>query len=43
MRRDELVAIQNEAQRRWAEERLFEVDAPTEGTVAVDNLYMASQ
>ena len=30
-RRDELVAIQNEAQVRWAEEKLFEVDAPAEG------------
>ena len=31
VRRDELVAIQIEAQRRWAEEKIFEVDAPMEG------------
>ena len=30
-RRDELVAIQVEAQRIWAEEKIFEVDAPPAG------------
>ena len=30
-RRDELVRYQKEAQKRWQEDRLFEVDAPAEG------------
>ena len=30
-RRDELLAIQEERQRLWAQEKIFEVDAPAEG------------
>ena len=30
-RRDELLRYQKEAQKRWQEDKLFEVDAPAEG------------
>ena len=32
-RRDTLLALQATAQAQWAAEKLFEVDAPAEGTV----------
>ena len=32
-RRDELLRIQEEAQRTWADEKVFEVDAPSSGKI----------
>ena len=42
VRRDELLAIQREAQKRWAEERIFEVNAPAEGGLLCCNRASAS-
>ena len=32
-RRDELLRIQEEAQRAWADEKVFEIDAPPSGKI----------
>ena len=45
-RRDELLAIQEERQKLWAQEKLFEVDAPAEGKSSFESgfwLFIARQ